>query len=73
LNFRKVEPIELIKEIKSSDKLNSIPVIGYFSHVQEDLKKEAIKAGFDVVMPRSRFVRELRDILVEHSSKVPQI
>jgi len=63
LNFKKVEPMELIKNIKSSDKLNSIPVIGYFSHVQTDLKKEAFQAGYDIVMPRSRFVRELGDIL----------
>ena len=63
LNFKKVEPMELIKDIKSSDKLNSIPVIGYFSHVQTDLKKEASQAGYDFVIPRSRFVRELGDIL----------
>jgi len=63
LNFKKVEPMELIKDIKSSDKLNSIPVIGYFSHVQTDLKKEASNAGYDFVIPRSRFVRELGDIL----------
>ena len=63
LNSKKLTPLELIREIKSRPELKNVPTLGYLSHVQGELKKEAIKAGFDVVMPRSRFVRELGDIL----------
>ena len=63
LNSKKLKPLELIKDLHSNPELNKVSTLGYFSHVQKDLKKEAMEAGFDTVMPRSRFVRELLDIL----------
>ena len=63
LNSKKLKPLELIKDLHSIQELNKISTLGYFSHVQKDLKREAIEAGFDIVIPRSRFVRELMDIL----------
>ena len=38
-------------------------MIGYLSHVNVTLKSEALRAGFDVVMPRSEFVAKLPEIL----------
>jgi len=63
LNFKKLIPLEFIGELKSSADLKNVPTLGYLPHVERELKKEAIKAGYDFVMPRSRFVREIRDIL----------
>jgi len=68
LNSKKLVPLDLIKELKSSQELKRVPTLGYLSHVQEELKKEAINAGFDVVMPKSRFSRELALILKEYGS-----
>ena len=36
-----------------------IPVIGYYSHVNVDTRAAAEAAGVDLVVPRSRMVREL--------------
>jgi len=63
LNSKKFNALDLIEELKASQELNNISTLGYLPHVQEDLKKAAIQAGYDVVMPRSRFSRELVDIL----------
>ncbi len=63
LNSKKLKPLELIKNLHSNPELNTLSTLGYFSHVHKDLKKEALEAGFGIVMPRSRFVRELLDIL----------
>jgi hypothetical protein len=36
-----------------------IPVLGYYSHVNVETRETAKAAGVDVVVPRSRLVREL--------------
>ncbi|MCK5710767.1 MAG: response regulator [Deltaproteobacteria bacterium] len=68
LNSKKFNALDLIEELKSSQKLKNISTLGYLPHVQEELKKEAIEAGFDIVMPRSRFSRELKQILKEYNT-----
>ncbi len=68
LNSKKFLPLELIREFKSRPELKNIPTLGYLPHVEGDLKKQAVKAGADIVMPRSRFVRELVPILGKYNS-----
>jgi PleD family two-component response regulator len=68
LNSKKFNALDLIEELKTSQKLKNISTLGYLPHVQEELKKEAIEAGFDIVMPRSRFSRELKQILKEYNT-----
>jgi len=63
LNSKKLKPLELIKELKSCQELKKTMTLGYLPHVEEGLKSEASNLGFDIVMPRSRFVRELVSIL----------
>jgi hypothetical protein len=36
-----------------------MPVLGYYSHVDVDTRKQAENAGIDLVVPRSRMNREL--------------
>ncbi|MEX2108273.1 MAG: hypothetical protein WD827_05260 [Solirubrobacterales bacterium] len=36
-----------------------IPVLGYYSHVNVETRQAAEAAGIDLVVPRSRMVREL--------------
>ena len=45
------------------DNLNAIPLLGFFSHVQIELQQAALTAGFDQVVPRSAFTKNLADIL----------
>jgi hypothetical protein len=37
--------------------------LGFYPHVQPDLKRRAEDAGFDMVVPRSRIARELPDLV----------
>jgi hypothetical protein len=37
--------------------------LGFYPHVQPDLKKRAEAAGFDLVVPRSRIARELPELV----------
>jgi PleD family two-component response regulator len=68
LNCKACNPLETIKSLKSSPVLKDIPVLGYLSHVQTELKEEAAKAGCDLVLPRSKFSRDLKEILIKHST-----
>src|SRR5437773_3431320 len=69
LHSQRIDPIELAKQLKADEQLRSIPLLGFFSHVQTELQRQAREAGFDVVMPRSAFTRDLNDILFRHPSQ----
>jgi CheY-like chemotaxis protein len=60
LNFA---PPELITHLKSADATRSIPLIGYVSHVQTDVIKQARESGCDTVMARSAFVQGLEKMM----------
>ncbi len=64
LNSRTCAPIESIRRIKADSRLAGIPVIGFFSHVQVELERDAREAGCDRILARSAFSRKLPDILL---------
>jgi CheY-like chemotaxis protein len=55
--------MDLAKQLKADEQLRSIPLLGFFSHVQTETQRQAEAAGFDQVMPRSAFSKQLGDIL----------
>lgn len=63
LHNEKIDPLELARRLKANESLQAIPLLGFFSHVQTDLQQAAIEAGFDQVIPRSVFSRDLGTIL----------
>jgi len=63
LHSQKVDSNELAKQLKADQELSSIPLLGFFSHVQTDLQRQAVQAGFDKVIPRSAFNANLTQIL----------
>jgi CheY-like chemotaxis protein len=63
LHNQKIDPAALATELKADYELHSIPLLGFFSHVQTELQRNAIAAGFDQVIPRSVFARDLSKIL----------
>ena len=63
LHAEKVDPIAVAQALKSEAELNSIRLLVFFSHVRADLQKAALAAGYDVVIPRSVFSRDLAEIL----------
>jgi CheY-like chemotaxis protein len=64
LHNEKLDAIELARELKSNESLKVIPLLGFFSHVQTDLQRAALEAGYDQVIPRSVFARDLGQILM---------
>ena len=66
LNARS-RPLEAMKRLR--DAQPHLRVIGFLSHVQTGLAEEARAAGFDEVMPRSKFTMHLPDILTSVVAK----
>lgn len=64
LHHQKLDPVALVTDLKADEELRKIPVIGFFSHVETELQRKALAAGFDQVMPRSVFARDLPKILL---------
>lgn len=60
LNF---VPAELIARLKSGEDTKSIPLVGYVSHVQSDVIRQARESGCDTVMARSAFVQKLGEMM----------
>jgi CheY-like chemotaxis protein len=67
LHSQKVDAMELAKQLKADEQLCSIPLLGFFSHVQTQLQRQAEEAGFDRVLPRSAFTKNLAMILQDPS------
>ena len=65
LHNEKVNPIELVRQLKANENVKGIPLLGFFSHVQTDLQRAALEAGYDQVIPRSVFSRDLAKILAQ--------
>jgi CheY-like chemotaxis protein len=63
LHSEKFDLLTLARTLKADAATRDIPLIGFFSHVQTDLQKAAEDAGFDQVMPRSLFTKNLPGIL----------
>ena len=67
LNATGFDPVALIASLKATAETQQTQIIAYLSHVQHELKREAEKAGADLVLPRSVFSRNLYDILRQRS------
>lgn len=65
LQQRDLDPARLLQSLKADPTLRAIPTLAYFSHVQEELRKEALQAGCDRVLARSAFTREVDQLVGE--------
>ena len=63
LHNQRFDPVEFVTDLRSETDLELIPTLGFFSHVQVELQRNAIAAGIDQVIPRSVFARDLAQIL----------
>ena len=57
LQNQKIDPLDLPSE------LGAVRLLGFFSHVEVELQRRAVAAGYEQVVPRSVFARDLADIL----------
>ena len=68
LNSTRSNPVETIGQLKEDPDLRHIPIVGFLSHIQADLKVKATMAGCDRVLPRSAFTASLPKILTEYTA-----
>jgi DNA-binding NarL/FixJ family response regulator len=57
----KSSPLEAVQRLRATQP--NVRIVGFLSHVQTDLAAKAQSAGFDEVMPRSKFSMQLPEIL----------
>jgi len=69
LNFASIDPVDLIRKLKTDPALSKIQLIGYVSHVQGDLKQQAQEAGCDMVLARSAFSQNLLQLLTRQKNR----
>lgn len=57
------DPLVVVRALRANDATRGIEVVGFYSHVDQDLRMAALEAGVNRVMPRSAFTRNLAEIL----------
>ena len=67
LNHKKVDAVEWLKAFKGNQAAGKVPVLGFLSHVQVDLKQKAVEARCDLVVPRSIFSAQLPELLSRYT------
>ena len=60
LNLRG-DALGIVRDLRAA--FPEVPVVGYCSHVQQDLQRQALEAGCTTVLPRSAFVKQLGELL----------
>ena len=68
LNHRSGEALELLRALKSDSMTKDVAIIGFVSHVQNELITAARSAGCDLILARSAFVKELPGLLQRFSA-----
>jgi CheY-like chemotaxis protein len=53
-----VDGVELFETLATGGELHGVRTLGFFAHVQPEVRDRALQAGFDLVVPRSRMARE---------------
>jgi DNA-binding response OmpR family regulator len=56
LTDERLDGAGLVRSLRSAGE--GVPTLGFYSHVEQDTRREAEEAGFDLVVPRSRMARE---------------
>lgn len=59
------QPLAAIRALRQAKATQDLPVIGFLSHVDQALAREAQSAGATRVMPRSQFSETLPDLLMD--------
>jgi hypothetical protein len=49
----------LVESMKMGRELDGVRTLGFYSHVDEETRRRAERAGFDLVVPRSRMARRM--------------
>ena len=63
LHCREVDCLEVVRTLRADPALGSIPALGFVAHVQEEVKRAALAAGFTKVVARSTFSDKTQELL----------
>lgn len=66
LASRKIDAEKVFTELRNSLEHKKVFCIGYLPHVERELADKFREKGVDLVIPRSRFSREMSKIIEEH-------
>jgi CheY-like chemotaxis protein len=58
-----VDGVRLVETLAAGGELHDVRTLGFFAHVQPEVRDRALAAGFDQVVPRSRMFREGADLV----------
>ncbi len=61
LNLSRGDALAMVRDLRAAHP--GVPLVGYCSHVQQDLQQRALEAGCTMVLPRSAFVLQLPQLL----------
>ncbi len=64
LNNPRFDPLAALRQLKTDDVAQHIPIIGFLSHVQVELRQQAMALGCNFTLPRSEFTHYLSEILL---------
>ncbi len=53
----------LVRSMRERGELEAVPTLGFYSHVDQEMRKRAEEAGFSRVVPRSRMAREMATLV----------
>ena len=54
-----VERAAMVEAMGAAGELEGVRTLGFYAHVEVDVRRRAEAAGFDLVVPRSRMAREM--------------
>lgn len=66
LASKKIDAEDVFTKLKSFPEHQEIFCIGYLPHVERELASKFREKGVDLVIPRSKFSREMNKIIEEH-------
>jgi CheY-like chemotaxis protein len=59
------ETLEAVRRLRKETSTRDLPIIGFLSHVDRQLARDAESAGVTRVMPRSQFSETLPDLVMD--------
>ena len=58
LTDAEVDGCGLVDTLQTGGEMHGVRTLGFYSHVETDVRERALGCGFDMVVPRSRMARE---------------
>jgi hypothetical protein len=71
LTGEELEGDRIVQSLSDAGALRGIRTLGFFSHVDVPVRERAERAGFDLVVPRSRMAREGAELVTRLAGQAP--